>query len=37
LAEGYPLLRMPMILIEIFLGIWLIVRGFNPAAIVSEA
>jgi hypothetical protein len=26
---------LPMILNEIFLGIWLIVKGFNPAAIVS--
>ena len=29
-------LALPMILNEIFLGIWLIVKGFNPSAIVSR-
>jgi hypothetical protein len=27
---------LPIILNEIFLGIWLIVKGFNPAAFDSE-
>jgi len=31
------ILALPMILNEIFLGIWLIVKGFNPSAIVFES
>jgi len=31
------ILALPMILNEIFLGIWLIVKGFNPSAIVSPS
>lgn len=29
------LLALPMILNEIFLGIWLIVKGFNPPALAA--
>jgi hypothetical protein len=28
---------LPMILNEIFLGIWLIAKGFNPSAIASPS
>ena len=31
------ILALPMILNEIFLGIWLIAKGFNPSAIASES
>ena len=31
------ILALPMILNEIFLGIWLIIKGFNSSAIVSES
>jgi hypothetical protein len=31
------ILALPMILNEIFLGIWLIIKGFNPSKIVSES
>ena len=31
------ILALPIILNEIFLGIWLIVKGFNPPAIASES
>jgi hypothetical protein len=30
------LLQIPLFLSEMVLGIWLIVKGFNPSAIVSE-
>jgi len=31
-----PNLGVLMLLNELFLGVWLIVKGFNPSAIVSE-
>jgi hypothetical protein len=31
------LLGIPMGLNELFLGVWLIVKGFNPSAISSES
>ncbi|MEJ2305734.1 MAG: hypothetical protein P8Y14_29785, partial [Anaerolineales bacterium] len=30
-------LGLPMLLNELFLGVWLIVKGFNPAAISSAS
>jgi hypothetical protein len=30
------ILGVPIMLNEIFLGIWLIAKGFNPSAIASE-
>jgi hypothetical protein len=28
---------LPIILNEVFLGIWLIVKGFNPSAVAAES
>ena len=30
------ILGLPMLLNELFLGVWLIVKGFSPSAILSE-
>jgi hypothetical protein len=30
------ILKLPIVLNELVLGIWLIVKGFNPSAITSE-
>ncbi len=36
IISGLVILKLPIVLNELVLGIWLIVKGFNPSAITSE-
>ena len=36
IISGMMILKLPIVLNELVLGIWLIVKGFNPSAITSE-
>jgi len=36
IISGLMILKLPIILNELVLALWLIFKGFNPAAIVSE-